>query len=190
MAPKTKFDRESVINTAFDIASKEGFSAVTARSIAKRLGSSVAPIYVNFETLDDLIDEVVKRVFSLSENMLKAQEGRSYFEKVGKASLEFAKRYPVFFRELLLKPNKYTASYEETEDLILYEMSKDNELKGLDKKELKLLLLKMRIFQLGLSTMAANSSIPSWIKSEEFDSLLFNTADELIYASKKRKDEI
>jgi hypothetical protein len=39
-------------------------------------------------------------------------------------------------------------------------MQKDPELKGFTIDELKIILLKMRIFQLGLSMMVANSLLP------------------------------
>ena len=39
MAPKQKITREQLLESAFDITRKEGFSAVTARSVAKAAGA-------------------------------------------------------------------------------------------------------------------------------------------------------
>lgn len=47
MPPKTKFDREAIVEAAFAIAKEESFAGITARSIAKRLRYSVAPIFVH-----------------------------------------------------------------------------------------------------------------------------------------------
>ena len=61
MPPKTKYNKEDIVDAAFEIAKEEGFSGITARSVANRLHCSVAPIYVNFATIDDLITDVVER---------------------------------------------------------------------------------------------------------------------------------
>ncbi len=87
MPPKTKFNKENIIEAAFEIAKENGFSAITARSVAKRLGSSVAPIYVNFETIENLIESVVQRVFAISNELMAKQTGPNIFENIGKASL-------------------------------------------------------------------------------------------------------
>lgn len=87
MSPKTKFDRKAIVEATFTIAREEGFASITTRSVAKRLGCSVAPIYINFETIEDLIKAVIERVFATSDEMLKKQKGPSLFENIGKASL-------------------------------------------------------------------------------------------------------
>jgi len=158
MPPRTKFDREAIVEAAFDIAKEESFAGITARSVAKRLRCSVAPIYLNFETIDDLIKAVVERVFALSDELLKKQEGSDLFENIGKASLVFAREYPVFFRELVMQKNPYVASYETVQDTMIEALAEDENLCGLTYDERKRLLLKMRIFQTGISVMAANGN--------------------------------
>jgi hypothetical protein len=75
--------------------------------VASRLRSSVTPIYVSFNTVAELTQAVVKRVFALSEELMAKQKGQNLFENIGKASLAFARDYPVLFRDLVLKPNPY-----------------------------------------------------------------------------------
>lgn len=180
MPPKTKFDREAIVDAAFDLAKEEGFVGITARSVAKRLRCSVAPIYLNFETIDDLIKAVVERVFALSDELLKKQEGADLFENVGKASLVFAREYPVFFRELVMQKNPYVASYETVQDSMIEALSEDENLRGLTYDERKRLLLKMRIFQTGISVMAANGNLPSWLDDQAAEELLLETGEDLL----------
>lgn len=47
MPPRTKFDREAIVEAAFDIVGEEGFADITACSVAKHLHFSVVPIFVN-----------------------------------------------------------------------------------------------------------------------------------------------
>ncbi|MDQ1275658.1 MAG: hypothetical protein QG610_1233, partial [Euryarchaeota archaeon] len=172
MPPKTKFDREAIIEAAFDIAKEEGFAGITARSVAKRLHSSVAPIYINFATIDDLVKAVVERVFALSDELLAKQKGSDLFENIGKASLAFAREYPVFFRELVMQKNPYMASNEAVQDAMVEALAEDETMRGLTYDERKRLLLKMRIFQTGISVMAANGNLPSWLDNQAAEELL------------------
>ena len=123
MGPKTKYKKDEIIDAAFEIAREEGLAGITARSVAKRLGCSVAPIYVNFETIEGLTEAVVQRVFSLSGEMLAREQGTDMFEKIGRASLAFAREYPVLCRELTLTPNPYLSSYETAEATVVEAMA-------------------------------------------------------------------
>ncbi len=191
MPPKTKFDKEAIIDAALAVAKEEGFSGITARSVADRLQSSVAPIYVNFATIDDLVDAVVERVFSISEELLTNQKGNNMFENIGKASIDFAREYPVLFRELSLQPNPYMPSYETVENTMVDVMAEDETMKGWTLQERRRLLLKMRVFQMGLSAMVANGHVPSWLDNQEFDQLLMEVGDDILLAHQiKRKENL
>ncbi len=182
MPPKNKFTREEIVEAAFEIARAEGFSKITARSVASRLRSSVAPIYVNFKTVTELTQAVVQRVFALSEEFMAKQKGQNLFENIGKASLAFARDYPVLFRDLVLKPNPYMASYEETEKAMVDALKNNEVMKEWTMEERRRLFLKMRIFQLGLSAMLANGHLPSWFEEEESEKLLIETGEQLLLA--------
>ncbi len=188
MPPKNKFTREEIVEAAFEIAKEEGFSKITARSVASRLNSSVAPIYVNFNTIEELTRAVVQRVFILSEELTTKQKGQNLFENIGRASLEFARDYPVLFRDLVLKPNPYMSSYENTERVMVEALKENEEMKDWTMEERRRLFLKMRIFQLGLSAMVANGHVPSWLDEKESEKLLLETGDQLLLAEQiKRK---
>ena len=60
MGPKVKFTREQIIDAAFEIARTEGIDSITMRKIAEKMGSSVAPIYVNFNNVDELNEALWK----------------------------------------------------------------------------------------------------------------------------------
>ena len=190
MPPKNKFAREDIVEAAFEIAKVEGFSKITARSVASRLNSSVAPIYVNFKTIEELTEVVVQHVFALSEKLLAEQKGQNLFENIGKASLAFARDYPVLFRELVLKPNPYMASYEETEKAMVEALRSNEEMKGWSMEERRRLFLKLRVFQLGLSAMVANGHLPSWLNDQESEKLLMETGEQILLAEQiKRKGD-
>lgn len=190
MPPPKKVSREDIIEAAFNIAKEEGFSGITARNVSKALGCSVAPIYVNFATIDDLTKAVIRRVFALSDEILAKQKGSHPFETIGKASIAFAREYPVFFRELIMQPNPYMDSYETVEHNLLQLLAGDETMTGWTLEERRDLLLKMRIFQTGLSVMIANGHLPSWLDDQAAEAVLMETGRDLLRIQKIKREEI
>ena len=188
MGPKVKFTKEQIIDTAFGIAQTEGFDSITMRKIAEKLGSSVAPIYVNFKNVDELNEALIERIMSISGQLLMEEDTGSPFRDMGNASLRFAMEYSVIFRDLVIKNGKYMQGYDEKMmPVLIEEMQKDPELKGFTIDELKTILLKMRIFQLGLSIMAANGLLPKEYNRQDMMDILSGAADDVIMSAKLRK---
>lgn len=188
MAPKTKFKKEQIVDAAFEIAKTEGIDSITIRKVAEKLGSSIAPIYVNFKDVDELVQAVVKKTFSISKQILIEQKSGYPFQDIGMASLLFAKEYPVLFRDLVMKKNDH-AKHNEQDMLVLVEMMKgDPELKGLSDGELMRVLLKMKVFQTGLSVMVANGQLPEDFDEEQMVQLLNSTAEDVISSAKRRAE--
>ena len=124
-------------------------------------------------------------------SLLTKQKEKNMFENIGKSSLDFAREYPVLFRELSIQPNPYMASYETTENTMLEAMAEDESMRGWTLEERRRLLLKMRVFQMGLSAMVANGHVPSWLDNQEFDQLLMEVGDDVLLAHQiKRKDNL
>lgn len=187
MPPKAKFTKEQIIDAAFEIARTEGLDNITARRVAEQLGSSVAPIYVNFKELDELKREVIKKVAVISKQYVTEIDSGNPFHDIGVASIRFAKEYSVLFRDLVMKPNEFMQDYDEDLGDSLVEMMKnDEDLEGLSNDELKLILLKMRIFQTGLSVMVANGLFPTQFGEEQMIELLDRTAEDIIIAARLR----
>ena len=59
MPPKSKFTREQIIETAFQMVREEGLSSLKARDLARKLGTSTAPIFTAFNSVEEIRDEVV-----------------------------------------------------------------------------------------------------------------------------------
>ena len=190
MPPKTKFDRETIVEAAFEVAREKGLSGITARSVSRRLNSSVAPIYVNFDAIEDLEEAVVKKFFALSEEFLAQQEGADLYRRIGLASLAFAREYPVLYRELSIQPNKYLASYETVETAMVEALADDEAMEGWSLEERKRLFLKMRVFQMGLTAMVANGHVPAWMDDRDLEEFFLEVGDDLLRMEQiKRKEQ-
>lgn len=188
MGPKNKFSKEQIIDAAFEIAEAEGIDNITMRKIAEKLGSSVAPIYVNFKNTDELIEAVIERIIRISQQLLSEESTGNTFYDMGRASLRFAMEYSVLFRDLVMKNNSYMKEYDEKMiPVLIKEMQKDPELEGLSEGELKTILLKMKVFQLGLSVMTANGLLPKDYEMQDLMDLLSSTADDVILSARLNK---
>lgn len=188
MPPKKQFARDQIVDIAFELARTEGLEGITARSVADKMGSSVAPIYINFTDLEDLRRAVVQKVFAISRQMLQERYTGDRFLDIGIASLRFAREYSVFFRDLVLRPNTYMDNYQQ--DLgsdVFSEMASDPELQGFTEEELSIMLLKARIFQVGLSVLVANGQLPPDVDEQAQIDLLASMGMDLVTAARVRK---
>ena len=107
MPPKPKFSREQIIEKAFEIVRKDGLSALTARYLGERLGSSARPIFTVFDSMDDVVKEVIVRAKDLySEYVLRGLSSVPAFKGVGTQYIQFAIREPQLFRLLFMTVNE------------------------------------------------------------------------------------
>ncbi len=188
MGPNIRFTREQIIDAAFEIAKTEGMDKISMRKIAELTGSSVAPIYVNFKNIDELNEALIERIVSISQQLLEEENTGNPFYDMGSASLRFALEYSIIFKDMVTKGSKYLQDYDDTMlPILIEEMKKEPELEEFTEDELKKIFFKMRIFQLGLSIMAANGSLPKEYTKQKMMEILCGIADDMIAAAKLRR---
>lgn len=188
MPPKKKFSKQQIIDAAFEIANVEGMNGITIRKVAKELGSSIAPIYVNFTDVEELKRSVVQKIVEISREMLIEQDTGSPFHDMGAASLRFAKQYSVLFKDLIMHQNDYMDEYDqEMGGDLISQMKRDSDLDGFTEEELMAILIKMRIFTVGLSVMTANGMLPESLSEEMTTALLDSAAADVIAGARLRK---
>ena len=104
MPPKAKFNREEIVSAAMKIVRKEGGRALTARALAAELGTSTAPIFTAFTSIDDLTAAVKERAEALYTSYLaRVMEHPLPFNGAGLAYIRFAKEEPLLFRFLFIE---------------------------------------------------------------------------------------
>jgi|SRR5690625_1935475 len=189
MAPRTKFTKDDIINAAFNIAKEEGFDGITIRKVAKKIGSSIAPIYVNFEDVDELKQAVVEKALDTAKQLFLEINSGHPFRDIGVASIRFATQYSVLFRDLIMKDNPYMKHNEENMLFVVEQMKKDPQLVGFSEDELKSALIRMEIFQTGLSVMVANDLLPEKYTEEKMIAMLDHLAEDIFIATKVRQQK-
>ena len=188
MPPKPQFSKDQIVDAAFEIARAEGIDSVTTRKVAQKLGSSIAPIYVNFNDIEELKRAVVHKAFAISQQMLMEQSSEEPFLDIGLASLRFAKEYSVLFRDLIMKNNQYMQDYEPVLINVLEYMNQDPMLAGLTDEDLKNILFVMRVFTTGLSVMVANGLLPESFDDTQQKEILESVGTDIVTAARLRRE--
>jgi len=189
MPPRTKFTKEAIIDAAFDIAKTEGMDSISVRKVADKLGSSIAPIYVNFTDVEELKQAVLVKLHDIAQQMLKTQYSVDPFLNIGIASIKFAREYPVLFNDLILNSKRYLNSVQPPKTNMVQQMQESTSLKDFSGEELAGILFKMQVFQLGLSVMDVNGMLPEHFDEKKIIGLLENAGKDLIIAARFRETE-
>ncbi len=189
MAPRKKFTKQDIINAAFEIAKIDGLDAITIRRVAEQLGSSIAPIYVNFDEVEELIQAVVDHTQEIAKQLVLEQNSGHPFRDIGLGGIKFAKEYSVLYRDLIMKNNSHMQHNEESLRFAINQMKQDPILHGFSDKELKDIILKMDIFHTGLAVQVANGLLPGYVTEGKMIEMLDSIAEDVLIATKIKKEE-
>ena len=93
MPPKEKVSKARVSETAFEMTREYGFSEVTARKLAERLGCSTQPIFRAYENMDELrCDLFYMSADFLIGHMLKKKGKTPAYLGLAMSYIEFAQK--------------------------------------------------------------------------------------------------
>ena len=103
-----KVSKEQIIDAAVEVLRDDGFSAINARSVAKKLGCSTQPIYFSFKNMDELKAALTQRAIELHTQRVRdslcAHEGNdSRYSSYGMGFVKFAAEEKQLFRWLYLE---------------------------------------------------------------------------------------
>jgi AcrR family transcriptional regulator len=188
MGPKTKFSKEQIIDAAFGLARECGIENVTLRKVAEELGSSVAPIYVNFNDAQELMAEVAMKAQAIAIEMSSAEYTNKPFLNIGIGTLKFAREYSKFYNSQLLFTAELMRKDIDTEEVLLEQMKKDQMLQVFTDQELKDMLLKMGIFTHGLASMASKQLLPPEYDEAMLIDLMTSTGEDIVMAARIKRE--
>ena len=183
MPQKAKFSKDEIISAAVYIVENSGLSALTARSLGKRLGTSPRPIFTTFESMDDVLNGVFGYANGLYQSYVAEGLNKSpAFKGVGIAYITFAREHPKLFQLLFMKENSglpdlnsvlgiIEGSYEQ----ILNSITKSYNIDG---DFAKRLYLHMWIYSHGIAVLTVNKMCA--FEAEEISGMLTEVCKSLI----------
>ena len=103
MPPKIKFTKEEIADKAYELVRREGIEQLSARGLAKELGTSTAPIFTAFRTIEEVQLNVKQRAWKLYSSYIdEGLQSETPFKGEGLKYIQFAKYEPSFFKLLFM----------------------------------------------------------------------------------------
>lgn len=160
MPPKAKFTREEIVAAAVDLTREKGIGAVTARNLGDKLNSSARPIFTVFESMEDVISEVICAAKVLyTEYIHEGLKEELAFRGVGLAYIRFSIQERRLFQLLFMQRQEeeqnlegILTAIEDNYDLILQSVMKPH---GLTREDAVKLYQDLWIFSHGIATLCA-----------------------------------
>ena len=162
VAPKPKFTKEQIVETAVDIIRTSSVEAITAQEIARRLGASTRPVFTYFDTLDDLraaAAERAKQIYNAyAERGLKMTPA---FKGYAMEYIRFAAQEPSLFRLLFMRKSQTRSliEYLEQEGHLHSVRQTVMQSFGLDAAQADWLYENMWLYAHGIATLCASEAV-------------------------------
>lgn len=162
MSKPTKITKEIILEKALEIIRTQGIEKVSNREIAKKLNSSIRPIYYQFKNSEELYNELLMKMETYFYSFLLDNEIEDIpkYKQIGINYIKFAKEEANIFKALFMKKNNLVVEnfigqikeFKEIEKFVKVSTNLKNE-------EIKSFHVKMWIFTHGLATLIASNTI-------------------------------
>jgi len=161
MPPRCKFKREEITAAALAITRSEGVSAVTARAIGAKLGSSSKVIFSLFQNMEEVQQEVIRAASALYQSYLdEDMKSGKYppYKASGMAYIRFAKEEKELFKLLFMRDRSEEVISSNPEDVKpLIRIIQQNT--GMSEQDAFVFHLEMWVFVHGIATMIATGYV-------------------------------
>jgi AcrR family transcriptional regulator len=179
MARKETVTQEMILDTAFAMARAEGFSQVTARKVAAKVGCSTQPIFRIYKNMEELWNAVYEMSVDYFHQFYHhyPRNQKAPFCNLGMAYIAFASKEKHLFQLLFLTGGRKSL-YEllnGKESNIFFEINRARVAGCPDPKGL---FMKMWIFIHGAACMSLTGDYD--LSPEETAKLLKNTYDDFM----------
>ena len=182
MAPKAvTFNSEAVLSASLDVVRQQGWDALTARSVAERLGASVAPVYSAFGSMENLLRETLIRIRDLLQDYTSKSYSEFPFLNIGAGIVSFARDVPFFFQALFQKRHEFQDVVEDVNTTILSWMKNDAQLGLLGDAARERLYDNIGFFTMGLAAAVAAGRVAD-VSENNIIRLLKNMGNSLMFA--------
>ena len=157
MPPKPKFTRDEVAAAAFAMIKEGGVSALTARDLGARLGTSARPIFTLFKNMEEV--KQAARALAVQEFMAYISDYQEYtpaFKRIGMMIVSYGIHEPELFKLLFMRDRSGETVQENKEELrpLLNLLQKNL---NLSEQQAYLFHLQMWVYVHGIATMVATN---------------------------------
>ena len=103
MARKKEISRDKILDVAYKMAVKDGIKGLTVRSIAKTGHFSTQPLYLEFNNMNDLREQVLKKILDdlRTKTLQQSYTGDALID-LDLSYIEFAQKHVNLFRAMFV----------------------------------------------------------------------------------------
>lgn len=179
MARTSTTNKDTIVEAAFKICSRDGIGSLTVRSIASELGTSTAPIYTHFDNMDSITRSLTDHIYSLVLAYTQEQRKLDPFLNIGAGIIAFTLDYTLVFKDFFIIKGHNLIVDDHNRDEHLKQMKTNPFLSLLGDERLTSLLDDMSIYTMGLTLSICSSQKPESLdyyinKLEQTGSKLIN----------------
>src|SRR5699024_4075093 len=112
------YTKDYILRAAYELVEKEGFMNFTARNVAKKMGVSTQPIYLEFENMQDLKTTLIEDIFTeLKQSIFVQEHTGDKLVDICINYIDFSQKKPKLFISLFVDEygggkQMYETSYE------------------------------------------------------------------------------
>ena len=128
----TRISKDMILDTAFSIAREEGIDNVSNRLIAKRLNSSIRPIYYQFKNSKELKFELKRKIEEYFYSYITEDIDKYFpmYKQIGIRYIMFAKEECNLFKALFMSESDFFAedfvTHDENYEDTIYRKKEDS----------------------------------------------------------------
>lgn len=180
MPKKKKFQKEEIVDAAYEIVKMHGFNQLNARKLAKKLNCSVQPIFHNFATMEELIKEVHHKIYQTYVSYMSIDlHDEKVYKKIGMSYIQFAKDFPEFFKILFMQETNQNVEYfMRTDTMYDHIIQAGQQMTHLSYEEQKKFHVKVWVFTHGIACLVATNTVQ--LSEQEIADLLGVTVMEML----------
>jgi len=182
MPPKAiTFRKDLVLEAAVAVVRSRGLEGLSARAVAARLRSSVAPVYKAFRSMDGLNRAVLETARRLMDERTRRPFSDVPFLNIGVGIVEFARDENRLFQALFLSRHHNQDILASFHESVLARMKEDALLRLLPDVSLEWLLETIWFYTLGLAAAVVYGQLPD-MKTETIIRSLKDMGNILMFA--------
>jgi hypothetical protein len=179
MAPPKTYSKEQIFRKAFEMALKDGIGSLTARGLARKLKSSIVPIYTHFKSMDLLRQEIILKGIEILKEYIDKEYMNDEASNMGIGIVLFARDYPNFFRALYLERD-YTGVRGEFDLYIRQKLSGTAFFRNMAGADFDAVFIRLIMFMQGYCTLVCTGEMED-TSVEAIDRHVNESCDPIIY---------
>lgn len=161
MARKKTITKDQILTAAYELVATEGFSKFTARNIAMKMNCSTQPIYLEFQNMEDLKEELFQKIHKyLANDIFPVKHTGNSIVDLALNYIHFANNENKLYRALYLEEYGGGKRMQEfSYDYFTKMVKADPDYQGLSDEEIKSLHMGNWIVATGLAALMSSGII-------------------------------